>query len=187
MKRHRTIIGLLTLSMFCAVRVSAQERYFTKTGRVNFDASGNMEKVVAVNKTVTAVFDKGTGALQFAVQMKGFEFPKALMQEHFNENYVESSKYPKAEFKGSIAQPSQIDLAKDGSYAVNVTGKMMLHGVTKDVSAPGNIVVKNGKPSLQSDFTITLKDYNISIPSLVSDKISPTAKVSVNCALEPLR
>ena len=179
-------LALLLIIAICHTAQS-QDRFFTKTGKINFDASGNMEKVVAVNKTVTAVYEKSSGAIQFAVQMKGFEFPKALMQEHFNENYVESSKYPKAEFKGNLSRPAEIDISRDGSYNVTVNGKMTLHGVTHDVSAPGTITVKAGKPSLQSDFSLTLKDYNISIPSLVSDKIAPVAKVTVACALEPLR
>ena len=81
---------------------SAQEKYFTKTGKIRFNCTGGVEKIEALNKGVTCVLDSKTGALQFAVLLKGFEFEKALMQEHFNENYVESVKFPKAIFKGKV-------------------------------------------------------------------------------------
>lgn len=177
----------LTALVLLATAADAQDRYFTKTGKIEFTSKAPLEDIEAKNKTVTAVLDKKTGALQFSLQMKGFEFEKALMQEHFNENYVESSKYPKAEFKGNVVNNSAVNYSKDGTYNVNVKGKLTLHGVTKDVEAPGTIKVNGGKIDATSTFNIQLSDYNISIPSVVKDKISNNIKITVDTKLEPLK
>src|SRR5579875_3511177 len=101
-------IFITSLALFIMASVSfAQGRYFTKTGKITFISKAPLEDDEAVNKTVTAVLDSKSGAIQFAVLMKGFEFEKALMQQHFNEDYVESDKYPKSEFKGRITNNSQ--------------------------------------------------------------------------------
>lgn len=179
-------IALAGLVLF-ATAVNAQDRYFTKTGNIQFYSKAAMEDIEATNKTVTAVLDAKTGALQFAVQMKGFEFVKALMQQHFNENYVESDKYPKGEFKGAIADNAAVNYSKEGTYNVTVKGKLTIHGVTKEVEAPGTIKVGDGKIDGASTFTIQLSDYNISIPSVVKDKISNNIKITVDTKLEPLK
>jgi len=180
---------LLTLSsfFFFAFCLNAQNRYFTKSGKVDFYSKAPLEDIRATNNTVTAVLDMKTGAMQFSVPMRSFEFEKKLMQEHFNENYVESNKYPKADFKGSVVNNSAVDYKKDGTYNVNVKGKLTIHGVTKDVQAPGTIKVNGGKIDAASTFNIQLSDYNISIPSVVKDKVSNSIKISVDTKLEPFK
>ena len=165
----------------------AQDKYFTKSGKIYFNASAKLEKVEATNRSVIAVMDTKTGAVQFAVMLKGFEFEKALMQEHFNENYVESDKYPKSEFTGQIVNNKEINYSKDGVYSAKVTGRLILHGQTKDVSATGKITVKNGKLQLDADFEVLLSDFKIDIPGLVKENISNNTKISVACQLEPLK
>lgn len=177
---------LTILLFFAAVGIYAQDRYFTKSGDIKFSSKAPMENIEAVNKSVTCVLDTKTGAIQFAVLMKGFEFAKALMQDHFNENYVESDKFPKGEFKGQIGNPSTLNLTQNGTYPVDVTGKLTMHGITKDVKADGKIIVQDGKVSALSDFPILLSDYDIKIPSLVENNISNTISINVNCPLEPL-
>src|SRR5881275_60073 len=140
----RKMIALAGFVLF-ATAIQAQDRYFTKTGKIDFYSKAALEDIQAKNKTVTAVLDAKSGAMQFEVQMKGFEFEKKLMQEHFNENYVESDKYPKADFKGAVANNSAVNYTRDGTYNVTVKGKLTLHGVTKDVEAPGTIKVASGK------------------------------------------
>ena len=183
-KKH--LIAILALVMTASVSF-AQGRFYTKTGKIDFFSKASLEDIEAKNKTVTAVIDSKTGAIQFAVQMKGFEFEKKLMQEHFNENYVESDKFPKAEFKGTITNNSEIDYTKDGSYTAKVKGKLTIHGVTKDVESSGTIKVEDGKLDSKSSFNILLSDYDIKIPSVVKDKISNNIKISVDCKLEPLK
>src|SRR5215210_2358697 len=123
----------------------SQDRYFTKTGSIQFYSKAPLEDIEAKNKTVTAVLDTKSGAVQFSVPMKGFEFQKQLMQQHFNENYVESDKYPKADFKGTVVNNSAVNYLTDGTYNVTVKGKLTIHGVTNDVEAPGTIKVSGGK------------------------------------------
>jgi polyisoprenoid-binding protein YceI len=167
--------------------VSAQDRYFTKTGRIEFVSKAPLEDIEAQNKTVTAVLDTKTGALQFSVQMKSFEFEKALMQQHFNENYVESDKYPKAEFRGVVTNNASVNYSKNGSYPVTVKGKLSLHNVTKDVEVPGTVKVDDGKIEAVSTFTILLSDYKIAIPSPVKNKIANNIKIVVDTKLDPLK
>jgi polyisoprenoid-binding protein YceI len=166
--------------------VHAQEKYFTKSGTITIDATTNasLETVHAVNRTASAVLDTKTGNMLFVVLMKGFEFHKALMQEHFNENYVESDKFPKAEFKGQVENISSVDFSKDGTYNVTVKGTLSIHGKTNAVETKGSLQVTNGKIVANSNFNVLLKDYNISIPSLVSDKVSKTANIIIDCTLD---
>lgn len=180
-------ITLLVLWMATASVSFAQDRYFTRTGKINFFSKAPMEDIEAQNKTVTAVIDTKTGALQFAVQMKSFEFEKQLMQQHFNENYVESDKYPKAEFKGTITNNQDINYAKEGNYTARVKGKLTIHGVTRDVETTGTIKVNGGKMDTNASFNVLLSDYNIRIPAIVKDKLSNTIRVNVDCSMDPLK
>jgi polyisoprenoid-binding protein YceI len=143
--------------------------------------------VEAVNRSVTCVVDLKTGALQFALLMKGFEFERALMEEHFNENYVESNKFPKSEFKGKIKDVDEIDFTKDGTYKLKVKGDITIHGETKEVETEGKLVVQGGKINADADFNLKLSDFKISIPGLVADKVAKTVKITVSCSLEPLK
>lgn len=173
--------------LFSLSAINAQDKYFTKSGKIGFHSKAPLETIEAHNKSVTCVLDTKSGNLQFAVLMKGFEFEKALMQEHFNENYVESHKFPKAEFKGQIINTSDIDFTKEGSYEAKVKGKLTIRGETKDVETVGTIRVINGKMAANADFNIALEDYKIEIPKIVKENISKTVKISVDCTLDPLK
>ena len=168
---------------------NAQDKYFTKTGKINFSATApsSPENIDGINKSVICVMDSKTANIQFSVLMKGFEFERALMQEHFNENYVESDKFPKAEFKGSITNNSSVNYSKEGTYTVKVKGKLTMHGETRDVESEGKLIVKGGKINAVADFGVLLSDYKVSIPTLVADKVAKTAKITVNCLLEPFK
>lgn len=185
MKKNKTVLILLVLLITNVC--NAQERLFTKSGEIIFFSRAPMESIEAFNKNVTCVLDKNTGAIQFAILVKGFEFKKALMQEHFNENYLESNKYPKSVFKGKVTNLSEINFSKDGKYDANVKGSLSIHGVTKEVETKGTITVKAGKVATDAVFTVLLSEYNIKIPSLVKDKISNNVKITVSCILESLK
>jgi polyisoprenoid-binding protein YceI len=156
---------------FCALTLAAtqtfaQDKMFTKTGSVSFDAEGAMkdvEEIKATSKTATCVVVPSTGAMEWAVLQKSFKFKNALMEEHFNENYVESSKFPKATFKGKLDVAEAVKWDKDGSYPVVATGKMTCHGIEKDMKAKGTIVIKKGVPTLNCTFDLTLADYKIAV------------------------
>lgn len=183
----KKIILSALLLLLMAAAVQAQDRFFTKTGKISFYSSTPIEDIEAHNKTTTSVIDTKSGKMEFAVLMKAFQFEKALMEEHFNENYVESSKFPKANFSGTITNLGDVDFKKDGTYKVNVKGNLTLHGVTKPIEVPGTITVKNGEVNAVSTFNVSPEDYNISIPNLVREKIAKQIKVSVDINYEPLK
>ena len=185
MNYSKIIFSLLLIVGFHQAK--AQDRFYTKSGQISFFSKAPLESIEAGNKNVTCVLDTKTGQLQFVVLMKGFEFRKALMQEHFNENYVESSKFPRAEFKGQIVNNSEINYQQDGTYRANAKGKLTIHGETKEVESAGTITIKDGRISATSGFNILLSDYKISIPALVKDKVSNNVSITVNCTLELLK
>lgn len=158
----------------------AQSKFYTKTGKISFYSKAPLENIEAHNTKALSVFDASTGQIEFSVLLKGFEFEKARMQEHFNESYVESDKYPKAVFAGMVKDVGNVRLASEGTYTVQISGSMTIHGVTKPQTAQAVITVKNGVVSAVSDITITLADYNIKIPALVADKIGKTVKIVIN-------
>ena len=185
---HKLLLFACLLG-FSLPSLSAQGRFFTKKGSITFDADGPMidiEKIHATSTGASCVVDAASGQMEWAVPVKSFKFKNALMEEHFNENYLESEKYPKATFKGSIANPEQVKWTEDGNYPVKVTGKMTLHGVTRDVQANGNILVKDKEIRASSKIEIGLADYKIKIPSVVGLKISESAQVAISATLEPL-
>jgi len=172
---------------FIAIVSFSQERYFTKSGKISFYSSTPMEDIEAINKNAVSVFDKTTGQIEVSTLMKGFEFQKALMQEHFNENYMESDKFPKAVFKGKINDISNIDFTKAGQYSTTVTGKLSLHGVTKDITAPITFNVSQGNISASAEFKVLPPDFKISIPDLVREKIAKEIKINVSAGYEILK
>ena len=185
MKKNVFLI-ILAVILFSSA-INAQEKLYTKAGKISFFSSTAMENINAVNKTVVCLLNTKTGDLQFAVLMKGFEFKKALMQEDFNRDFVESNKFPKSEFKGQISNYAAINFAVNGKYNAEVKGKLSLHGVTKDISANGTVTIKDGKVSLNSVFTIFIADYNITVPRIYLDNISKSIKITVDCNLEALK
>ena len=128
-------IGFILLATMPAL---SQEKFYTKTGMISFFSSTPVENITAVNRSVVCLLNLIAGDIQFSVLMKGFEFKKALMQEHFNAEYLETDKFPKAEFKGQITNNSSINYKTNGSYPCTVKGKLTIHGVTKDVESAGN-------------------------------------------------
>tara|TARA_B110000211_G_C14054485_1_gene542696 strand:- start:1382 stop:1930 length:549 start_codon:yes stop_codon:yes gene_type:complete len=156
-------------------------KLITRTGTVQFSSETGVEKIEAVNSSCSSILKTETKVLVFSVMMRSFKFDKALMEEHFNEKYVESDTYPAAKFKGKIED--DIDFSKDGSYdSVKVVGTMDFHGVTKEMIVYANIKVDVTSNTITcvSSFLLNLEAYKIEVPSLVKDKISKDIKVSTN-------
>jgi hypothetical protein len=174
------IHGVLTNSF-------AQEKYMTKTGHIWFFGSTPMENIEAHNRQVSSILNIKTGDLIVSALMKSFEFQKALMQEHFNENYVESTKFPKASFKGKIVNLKDINFTKTGKYKATVEGDLSIHGETKKVTTTGDIEVKEGKIHVTAKFNVIPEDYKITIPGLVRDKIAKEMEVNVDIVYEPMK
>ena len=156
------------------------QKYFTRAGKVTFQSKALLEKIEAQNNKATSVIDVETGQLEFAVLIKAFQFEKALMQEHFNENYMESSQFPKAKFKGEILDVQQIDFTKDGEYLTKIEGTLTIHGVSQNLQTTAQITIANGQVSAQSEFSVAVADFNIKIPSVVQDNIAKEVTVSVD-------
>lgn len=150
---------------------------------ISFFSKAPLEDIEGVNKKVTMVLKTTTNDVQFGVTMLNFKFSKPLMEEHFNENYVESDKYPICTFKGKINET--IDYTKDGEYKVTVKGTMDLHGVSKEVEIPGTLTVKGGNILMNSKFKIKVADYKIKVPSMYVQNIAEEVDVTVNGTLEP--
>ncbi len=177
----KTIKSIMILAFVAIGSLATAQKVYTKNGSISFFSKAPLENISADNNQVMSVLNQQTGELQFSVIIKSFKFKKALMEEHFNENYMESDKYPKASFKGNVTEVSKVNFTKDGTYNVTVSGDLTLHGVTNKVSAPGTISIKNGVASGSSKFNLKLADYKISIPKLVKDNISETVEITVNC------
>jgi polyisoprenoid-binding protein YceI len=171
----KNIIIVFILFLTCT-KADAQI-LMTKNATISFHSHTFLENIDAVNNNVMAVIDGTKKNIAFSLLMKQFDFPKKLMQTHFNENYVESDKFPKATFSGSYAENA--DLTKDGSYQIIVNGKLTIHGVTKQVQIPATLTVKAGTITGTTTFKLNPTDYNIDIPFIVRDKIEKENTVKV--------
>ena len=181
MKRLSIFILLLSV----AVATNAQ-KYMTKNGFIGFFSHTSMEDVKADNNQVNSILDISTGDLVFQALIKSFHFERALMEEHFNENYMESEKFPKSSFKGKITNLSSVDFKKNGAYEVSVEGDLTMHDMTKKITVKGTFEVLPDGINASSKFNIVPEDYNISIPGVVREKIAKNLEVTVIMKYTPL-
>ncbi|MBN8652932.1 MAG: YceI family protein [Cytophagales bacterium] len=178
---------VLVSVLLYAISVSsfAQPVFMTRNGKISFFSKTPIENIEATNNEVTSLLDIEKGELVFAVLVKSFRFDKALMEEHFNENYLESTKYPKATFNGKILNLSKVNFKVSGTYEIEVGGDLTIHGVKQYQTATGTIIVSPDKLEASSKFVIKLSDHKIEIPALVAEKISKTVEINVNCIYAP--
>ncbi|MFL9845021.1 YceI family protein [Flavobacterium rhizosphaerae] len=177
-KKNIIVIVLLIVS-----NISFGQKYSTRTGNIAFEASvPSFEEVAAKTNTASAVLDASKGDFAVLALIKGFRFKVALMEEHFNENYVESAKYPKATFKGNIAD---FNLAKvtDKPMTVTITGELTLHGKTKKIIHNATISKSGGAIVVKGAFDVKPQDFDIEIPSVVSKKIADNIEVTYDLTL----
>jgi polyisoprenoid-binding protein YceI len=175
---------LTTLLIVGGISSIYAQKYITRSGKVTFFSSTPLENIEAFNNETGAILDSKTGDVAVQVPIKSFKFDKALMQEHFNENYMESDKYPKAEYKAKVTDISSVNFAKDGTYKVNTAGKFTMHGVTRDITVPATVTVKGGTATVNTKFKLKPADYKINIPKLVEGKIAKEIETTVNFILE---
>lgn len=172
------LLSTLLLCLCIALGSNAQNLYASKSVAISFISNAPLEDIEASSKLGVGVLNFEKNEFVFEVAVKTFQFDISLMQEHFNENYLDSDRFPKASFRGKFKNP--VDLTKDGTYPIVVEGKLSVRGVEKPRVIPGTIVVKNGIVSLNADFTIDCEAHNIKIPKIVEEKIADTVKVRVN-------
>jgi len=178
---------LLSICLLAIVGLSANaQKYITKNGHIYFHSEAPLETIEAHNKQVNAAIDATTGDFVFKVLMNAFVFEKALMQEHFNENYVESEKFPNGTFKGKIVNLKEIDFSKPGKYPAKVAGDLTIHGITQQIEEKGTLEITKESVNATSKFTLKIADYNISIPGAVAGKISEEVDIYVDLKLSPV-
>lgn len=170
-------LTLVVLCCFAFLQQLNAQTFTSKNIKFNIFSSTPVEDIKAVSYTGVAVLGAQKQELNIQVAIKGLEFDRKLMQEHFNENYMESEKYPLAKFKG-IIEP-KIDFTKDGEYSVMAKGVLNVHGVNQPRTINGKIIIKNGVINLNSTFNVACEAHKIKIPKLVFTKIAEIIQVKV--------
>ena len=178
---------LLLPFLLLAVTIAfGQSKYMTKSGSMSFEASQpSFEPIEATHSAVSALLNADTGELAVLALVRGFRFPLALMEEHFNENYIESHQYPKTSFKGSILNFDSNALSNQ-PRTVQLTGELSMHGVTKPITVSGTVTQTNELITLESSFYVKTSDFGIEIPSLVRKQIDENVQIEVSLSLQPI-
>ena len=176
--------AILSISFLFAIGTLMAQKLTTTSAVVAFDATTPKDALPkAENKTVIAAFDKTTGSLAFEAAVNNFAFTNPRIQDHFNgENWMNSTTFPKFIFVGQVTKLKEIKFNKNGTYDVNVKGKLTVKGVTKEISAPAKVYVKNGAISASAAFTIKLADFGIAGQPIETGKIAREPKITVNAA-----
>ena len=169
-------LGLTIVLVVNAFLIQAQTLYSTSKGTVSFYSDAPLETIEGTNSKVAGIINADTRELAMQMRIIDFEFSNKLMQEHFNENYLESEKFPNGTFKGKIKE--SVDLKTAGTYPVTATGTLMIHGVSKEVAVPGTIVSTGTELKLDFKFPVKLEDYQVEIPTLVFQKIAEVVEVT---------
>ncbi|MCE7991790.1 MAG: YceI family protein [Roseivirga sp.] len=180
------IFLVLALSL-SFLSVNAQDRYLTRSGHIKFFSTAPLEDIEANNYKVLCIVDLSKGQIAADMLIKAFEFEKKLMQEHFNENYMESGKYPKSTFKGNFEVPAGLKSMTDGTYELAVDGELSVHGVKKPLSTTATLTVAGGKLTGAVKFGVKVKDHKIKIPKVVVRNIAEEVEVTGEFEFEPYK
>ena len=175
----KTIKIIIILALMLQSASLWAQRYITKDGHVSFYSEAPLENIEAHNHQALSIIDFEKQEIVVSLLMKGFEFEKSLMQEHFNENYVESDKFPKATLKCDFSSNEAVTLDKDGTYTINIEGQLTIHGVTQPLSTPATIVVEGGEVGGEAKFEIKVADHDIEIPKVVAKNIAEAVEVTI--------
>lgn len=178
---------LLAVSLVVAsAAVLEAQTYKTRDGNIYFNPNKNQsnKEYSALSKEATAIFKVETAEVALLVPMKSFHFNNALLEEHFNENYLHTNKYPNGTYKGKLVGFDKAMLTKDGEYKFSSEGKVELHGVSRDFKSPVTLVVKGGVATFKCDFPIKAADYNIEIPELVKPKLMEATPLSATISFK---
>ncbi len=168
---------ILCLLLTSLAPVLVAQKLNAESGTIKFFSRASIEDIDATNKKVQSIFDVATGDIAFVVPIQSFEFPKKLMQQHFNEKYLESEKYPKATFNGKV---SDYDPSGAGKQSVMATGKLTIHGETQEITVPGTLEKKDGKLLLKTSFIVRLIDYEIKIPQVLWQNVAEQVEVTTD-------
>lgn len=172
---------LITFSLLGVIPVCAQ-RYIAENGFISFFSQAPVENIEADNRKVTSLFNASDGMVAFSVPIKEFQFEKKLMQEHFNDKYMESNRFPRATFSGKV---SGYTMNGRGLQSVRAKGKLSIHGIVKDVDVPGTFEVRDGQLLLKSKFKVINKDYGIEIPQILWKNVSEEIEITIEMTYKP--
>lgn len=177
--------NIVTIMTFCLLITAKSfgQLYATKVGETTFFSETPVENISAINKTVGVILNTANNDLVASMKMTAFDFPNKLMQEHFNENYMESEKFPVGTFKGKIVE--KIDFTKNGSYDVTARGQLTIHGVAQNRDLKGKLTIENQKITLVCALDVKLVDHKIEVPKLVFSKIAEVIAVKTKYVLFP--
>jgi hypothetical protein len=179
----KNILIIIALSILSVSNIKAQSVYATNTGNISFFSETKMENIDAVSKIAAVAINITNGKVFFKVKNTSFVFKSSLMQEHFNENYMESEKYMFSTFNGEVVDIKNYDLTKNGTYDVTVSGKLSIHGVDKEYTTKGTINIVDGTLTMKAAFKIKIEDHKIKIPSVVGANIANDVDVKVAATL----
>lgn len=170
------LLPMVALLTICSL--SAQEALITRNSTTTFFSHAPLEDIEAVNNRTTAALNLEKGEIVVKMLIKHFEFENALMQEHFNENYMESEKYPSAVFQGTFTMEKPIDLNVNGEHTVQVEGTLTIHGVKQPHTGTATITVEDREVSAVTQFIARPKDFDIEIPTVVVRNIAEEIQVT---------
>jgi hypothetical protein len=171
----------LVFAAFVWLPSASAQNLVSSKGKISFKAETGIERIEALNSNVSSVLEPATGRLVFRARNTQFVFENSLMQEHFNENYMESARYPQSEFAGNITNNATVNYSTPGTYAVQVKGKLTMHGVSREVSSPGTLVVRaDGTVQATSRFLVKVEDFNIDPPSVLGQNLAEVMLVQVD-------
>ncbi|HVB03208.1 MAG TPA: YceI family protein [Chitinophagaceae bacterium] len=183
MKKY--LIGVLLSGLSLAAAGQNKDVWITRNAQLGFFSSGPIENISATSNQAVSAMNIKTGEVFFKVLISTFQFRNSLMQEHFNEDYLQSDKYPYAQFKGTIVDIP--DLSKDGTFPVTIQGQLTIHNVTRAYTVKGNLEVKGGKITASTKFDVRLSDHDITIPRLVIENIAEVVQVTVMAIYSPVQ
>jgi hypothetical protein len=172
--RKQIAFVFIVMSIFST---AVAQKFSAENGVISFFSDAAIEDIKAENRIVGSLFNAATGDLVYIVKIQDFKFDKSLMREHFNEKYMETEKFPKSTFEGKLIG---FKTNVSGEQKVKAQGKLMIHGVSRDVDIPGTVNFVNGKPVLKSKFMVKLADYNIKIPKLIWQNIAEVIEVQID-------
>lgn len=177
--------ALLLIVILFTSTCSAQTVFLADTGEITFYSYAIVEDIKSTCNQVNSIFNSVTGEIAFMIPIRSFHFEKSLMQEHFNEKYMESDKYPHATFKGKIRE--KIDVSKPGKYGITAKGKLSIHGKEKEVTESGEIVITENQIIINSQFFAALEDFDIKKPQILFNNIADTIQVKIKAWYKPYK
>jgi hypothetical protein len=167
MKRRIYLLGIISC---LTIQLQAQ-KYITKEGVIDIFSQTSLFTIEARNQTVASILDIENGEVVASTLIRSFKFREALVEEHFNENYMQSDQYPKSYFKGKITNYTQVDFTKDGTYDITIEGDLTIHGQTRPLKTNGKLTIKSGKIRASTEFDVSLENYKIKIEEQYMDRI----------------